>query len=398
MQFTPTPEQTFIRQMVDDFAQRTLAPLAAELDERGEFSWDNFREMGRLGLTGLLTPVEFGGSGASRLTAAMVAEGIAKACAGSGAALAVHLMVQTLIDRYGLPEQKQRWLPALASGERLAAFSLTEPGAGSDAASLVTRAERDGDDYVVNGNKVFVTSGGEADLYAVMVRTGGPGPGGIAPSAPESQVEGASARPHGLISTLMIEKGTRGFHFGKKEQKMGLGASPTMELVFEDCRVPCENLLGGEEGIGFKIAMSALDGGRISVGAAAVGVAQAALDHSIAYAKEREQFGKPIGHFQGIQFMLADMAADIEASRLLVYQAADLMDRGLPSTSKAAIAKRFATDACMRVTTDAVQIFGGYGYLKDFPVERLMRQAKILQIVEGTNQIQRVIIARELLS
>jgi len=377
MQFTPTPEQTFIRQMVDDFAQRTLAPQAAELDERGEFSWDNFREMGRLGLTGLLTPVEFGGSGASRLTAAMVAEGIAKACAGSGAALAVHLMVQTLIDRFGLPEQKQRWLPALASGERLAAFSLTEPGAGTDAASLITRAEADGDDYIVNGNKVFVTSGGEADLYAVMVRTGGPGPGGI--------------------STLIIEKGTRGFHFGKKEQKMGLGASPTMELIFEDCRVPRENLLGGEEGIGFKVAMSALDGGRISVGAAAVGVAQAALDHSIAYAKEREQFGKPIGQFQGIQFMLADMAAEIEASRLLVYQAADLMDRGQASTAKAAIAKRFATDACMRVTTDAVQIFGGYGYLKDFPVERLMRQAKILQIVEGTNQIQRVIIARELL-
>jgi alkylation response protein AidB-like acyl-CoA dehydrogenase len=378
MEFTLTPEQTFTRDMVDDFARRTLVPRAAELDESGEFSWDNFREMAGLGLTGLLTPVEYGGSGASRLTAAMVAEGIAKGCAGTGASLAVHLMVQTLIDRFGLPEQKQRWLPLLASGERLAAFSLTEPGAGSDAASLITRAQLDGDDYVVSGNKVFVTSGGEADLYAVMVRTGGPGAGGI--------------------STLMIEKGAKGFHFGKKEQKMGFGASPTMELIFEDCRVPRENLLGGQEGIGFKVAMSALDGGRISVGAAAVGVAQAAFDHALAYAKEREQFGKPIGQFQGIQFMLADMAAEIEASRLLVYQAADLMDKGVPSTAKAAMAKRFATDACMRVTTDAVQIFGGYGYLKDFPVERLMRQAKILQIVEGTNQIQRVIIARELMS
>jgi alkylation response protein AidB-like acyl-CoA dehydrogenase len=364
--------------MVDDFARRTLVPRAAELDESGEFSWDNFREMAGLGLTGLLTPVEYGGSAASRLTAAMVAEGIAKGCAGTGASLAVHLMVQTLIDRFGLPEQKQRWLPLLASGERLAAFSLTEPGAGSDAASLITRAQLDGDAYVVNGTKVFVTSGGEADLYAVMVRTGGPGASGI--------------------STLMIEKGAKGFHFGKKEQKMGFGASPTMELIFEDCRVPRENLLGGQEGIGFKVAMSALDGGRISVGAAAVGVAQAAFDHALAYAKEREQFGKPIGQFQGIQFMLADMAAEIEASRLLVYQAADLMDKGVPSTAKAAMAKRFATDACMRVTTDAVQIFGGYGYLKDFPVERLMRQAKILQIVEGTNQIQRVIIARELMS
>ncbi len=378
MEFTLTPEQTFTREMVDDFARRSLEPRAAELDEAGEFSWDNFREMAALGLTGLLTPVEYGGSGASRLTAAMVAEGIAKGCAGTGASLGVHLMVQTLIDRFGLPEQKQRWLPLLAAGERLAAFSLTEPGAGSDAASLVTRAQLDGDAYVVSGNKVFVTSGGEADLYAVMVRTGGPGAGGI--------------------STLMIEKGAKGFHFGKKERKMGFGASPTMELIFEDCRVPRENLLGGQEGIGFKVAMSALDGGRISVGAAAVGVAQAAFDHALAYAKEREQFGKPIGQFQGIQFMLADMAAEIEASRLLVYQAADLMDKGVPSTAKAAMAKRFATDACMRVTTDAVQILGGYGYLKDFPVERLMRQAKVLQIVEGTNQIQRVIIARELMS
>lgn len=377
MQFTLTPQEQFTRDMVETFAQRSLAPKAAELDERGEFSWDHFREMAQLGLTGLLTPVEYGGSAASRLTAAMVAEGISKGCAGTGAALAVHLMVQTLIERFGLPEQKQRWLPALASGEKLAAFSLTEPEAGTDAAAIVTRAEPSGDDYVVNGNKIFVTSGGEADLYAVMVRTGGPGPEGI--------------------STLLIEKGAKGFHFGRKEQKMGFGASPTMELIFEDCRVPRENLLGGQEGIGFKVAMTALDGGRVSVGAAAVGIAQAALDHALAYVKERRQFGKPIGQFQGIQFMLADMAAEIEASRLLVYQAADLMDKGLPATAKAAIAKRFATDACMRVTTDAVQIFGGYGTLRDFPVERLMRQAKILQIVEGTNQIQRVIIARELL-
>lgn len=377
MDFTLNPDQAAIREMVEDFARRVLEPQAAELEERGEFSWDNFREMAKLGLTGLLTPEEYGGAGAGRLTAALVAEAISHACAGSGAALAVHLMVQTLINRFGTPEQKEHWLPALAAGDRLAAFSLTEAGAGSDAASLVTSAKRDGDTYVINGSKLFVTSGGEADLYAVMVRTGGPGASGI--------------------STVIVEKGMPGFHFGKKEQKMGLGASPTMELHFEDCRVPAENLLGLQEGIGFKVAMTALDGGRISVGAAAVGVAQAALDHALAYAREREQFGKPIGQFQGIQFMLADMAADIEASRLLVYQAADLMDKGLPATGKAAIAKRFATDACMRVTTDAVQIFGGYGYLKDFPVERLMRQAKILQIVEGTNQIQRVIIARELL-
>ncbi|HEY9855408.1 MAG TPA: acyl-CoA dehydrogenase family protein [Stenomitos sp.] len=377
MDFTLNEEQQAIRDMVADFAQRELAPHAAELEERGEFSWDNFRRMGELGLTGLLTPEEYGGSGSTRLIAALVAEAIAKVCAGSGAALSVHLMVQTLINRFGTPEQKERYLPSLARGERLGAFSLTEAGAGSDAASLITTARREGDAYVLNGTKLFVTSGGEADVYAVMARTGGPGPKGI--------------------STFLVEKGNPGLLFGKKEQKMGFGASPTRELIFEDCRVPEENLLGLQEGIGFTVAMTALDGGRISVGAAAVGIAQAALDHALRYARERAQFGKAIAEFQGIQFMLADMAADIEASRLLVYQAADLMDKGIPSTAKAAIAKRFATDACMKVTTDAVQIFGGYGYLKDFPVERLMRQAKLLQIVEGTNQIQRVIIARELL-
>lgn len=378
MDFTLNDEQQAIRDMVADFAQRDLAPHAAERDERGEFSRDAFRRMGELGLTGLLTPEAYGGAGSSRLVAALVSEEIAKVCAGSGAALMVHLMVQTLINRFGTPEQKERTLPALARGERLGAFALTEAGAGSDAASLLTTARLEGDHYVLDGTKLFVTSGGEADVYAVMARTGTPGPKGI--------------------STFLVEKGNPGLHFGKKEQKMGFGASPTRELIFERCRVPKEDLLGHQEGLGFTIAMTALDGGRISVGAAAVGIAQAALDHALRYARERAQFGKAIAEFQGIQFMLADMAADIEASRLLVYQAADLMDKGIPSTAKAAIAKRFATDACMKVTTDAVQIFGGYGYLKDFPVERLMRQAKLLQIVEGTNQIQRVVIARELLA
>lgn len=377
MDFTLNEEQQAIRDMVADFAQRELAPHAADLEERGEFSWDNFRRMGELGLTGLLTPEAYGGAGSTRLIAALVAEEIAKVCAGSGAALGVHLMVQTLINRFGTPEQKERYLPALARGERLGAFSLTEAGSGSDAASLITTARLEGDEYVLNGTKLFVTSGGEADVYAVMARTGGPGPKGI--------------------STFIVEKGNPGLIFGKKEHKMGFGASPTRELIFENCRVSRDALLGQQEGIGFTVAMTALDGGRISVGAAAVGIAQAALDHALRYARERAQFGKAIAEFQGIQFMLADMAADIEASRLLVYQAADLMDKGIPSTAKAAIAKRFATDACMKVTTDAVQIFGGYGYLKEFPVERLMRQAKLLQIVEGTNQIQRVIIARELL-
>jgi len=377
MNFTLTDDQNALRAMVSEFAAKELAPMAAELDEKEEFHWPHFRRMAELGLTGLLTPEAYGGVAASRLSAAIVLEELAKGCAGSGAAMAVHLMVQTLIDRFGTPEQKERWLPPLARGEKLAAFSLTEPSAGSDAANLQTRAILDGDHYVVTGNKIYVTSGGEADLYAVMVRTDGPGPKGI--------------------STLIIEKGTPGFSFGKKERKMGFGASATRELVFQDCRVPKDQLLGHQEGIGFTVAMSALDGGRISVAAAAVGIAQAALDHSLRYAREREQFGKPIASFQGIQFMLADMAAEVEASRLLVYQAADLMDRGVPSTAKAAIAKRFATDACMKVTTDAVPIFGGYGYLKDFPVERLMRDAKVLQIVEGTNQIQRIVIARELL-
>lgn len=378
MDFTFSTEQQALREMVAEFSRKELAPHAADLDEREEFSWPNFRRIGELGLTGLLTPEAYGGSGASRLEAAIVAEEIAKGCAGTGAALMVHLMVQTLLNRFGTPEQKARWLPPLASGERLAAFSLTEFEAGSDAAALKTSARLEGAHYVLNGTKLFVTSGGEAEVYAVMVRTGEPGPKGI--------------------STILVEKGTQGLIFGRKEHKMGYGASPTRELVFQDCRVPKENLLGEQPGIGFTVAMTALDGGRISVGAAAVGIMQAAFDHALRYAKEREQFNKPIAAFQGIQFMLADMAAEIEASRLLVYQAAYLMDKGLPSTAQAAIAKRYATDACMRVTTDAVQIYGGYGYLKDFPVERLMRQAKVLQIVEGTNQIQRLIIARELLS
>lgn len=376
MDFTLTPEQRALQEMVLDFGARVLAPKAAELDEREEFCRDHFTALAELGLTGLLTPEAHGGAGASRLDTAIVVEALARHDLGSTAWFGVHLMVQTLIHKYGDEATRQRWLPPLARGERLASFCLTEPDAGSDAASLKSTARRDGDHYVLDGNKVFITTGGEADVYVVFARTGGPGAGGI--------------------SAFLVEKGTPGFVFGKKERKMGLGSSPTVELSFKDCRIHSANRLG-DEGIGFKIAMSALDGGRISVGAGAVGLAQAALDHAVRYAAERVQFGKPIAAFQGIQFMLADMATDIEASRLLVYQAASLMDRGEPFTAKAAMAKRFATDTAMKVTADAVQIFGGYGYMKDYPVERLMRAAKVLQIVEGTNQIQRIVIARSLL-
>ncbi|HEV2235632.1 MAG TPA: acyl-CoA dehydrogenase family protein, partial [Ktedonobacterales bacterium] len=289
----------------------------------------------------------------------------------------VHNMVTSLIGRFGDDEQRRRWLPRLATGEVLAAFSLSEAHAGSDAASLTTAARRDGDHYIVNGAKYWVTNAGVADLYAVMVRTD------------------ATAGARG-ISTLVVERGTPGFSIGKIEHKMGLHASPTGELLFADCRIPVANRLS-DEGMGFKIALSGLDGGRVNIGASAVGLAQAALEVATRYARERQAFGRAIGGFEGIQFMLADMAIKIAAARLLVYQAAATMDAGGSPTLHAAMAKCFATDAAMAVTADAVQVLGGAGYVRDWPVERYMREAKVTQIVEGTNQIQRLVVARALL-
>ena len=372
-----TDEQREIREQVRRFAQNEIAPHAEQWDEENHFPREILRPLAEMGLTGLLAPEELGGMQLSRLTGALIYEEIGKADMSTAVWLSVHNMVTGLICRYGNEAQRKRWVPGMASGELLGAFSLSEAHAGSDAANVRCTARRDGDDYVLNGTKFWVSSAGQADVYAVMART-------------------SDDRARG-ISTLIVERDTPGFSIGKIERKMGMHSDPTGELVFEDCRVPAANLLGAE-GDGLKIALSSLDGGRINIGAIATGVAQAALDVSVRYAQERTAFGKPIGAFEGLQFMLADMAIKVEASRLMVYQAGARMDDDDPETGKyAAMAKCFATDSAMAVTTDAVQVLGGAGYVRDWPVERYMRDVKVAQIFEGTNQIQRVVIARALL-
>jgi acyl-CoA dehydrogenase len=377
MAFELSEEQEQLRRTVAKFAEKELAPIAAEADEKGEFHREIYEKLADLGLLGIPCPEEYGGAGLDYSTYVIVIEEIAKHCLATAVGLAVQGLPQIMIGLFGDEEQKKKYLAPLASGKKLGAFALTEPNAGSDAASLKTSAVLDGDGYVLNGTKVFITHGGVAEVYLVMAKTD------------------PSKGPRG-ISSFIVEDGAPGFSCGKTEKKMGLRASPTRELIFENCRVPRRNLVG-KEGDGFKIAMTALDSGRITIGAAAVGVAQAALDESVKYAKQREQFNQPIANFQGIQFMLADMATSIRAARNLVKEAAYLKDNGKPFSQVAAMAKLFATDAAMKVTTDAVQILGGYGYMQDYPVERLMRAAKVTQIVEGTNQIQRMVIARHLL-
>ncbi|MBI5118054.1 acyl-CoA dehydrogenase [Candidatus Poribacteria bacterium] len=377
MSFDLTEEQESLRRTVEKFAEKELAPIAAEAEEKGEFHREIFEKLADIGLLGIPCPEQYGGAGLDYSTYILVIEEIAKQCLATAVGLAVQGLPQIMINLFGSEEQKKQYLAPLASGKKLGAFALTEAGAGSDAASLKTTATLDGDSYVLNGSKVFITHGGVADIYLVMAKTN---PG-----------EGARG-----ISSFIVEDGTPGFSCGKTEKKMGMRASPTREIILEDCRIPRKNLVG-KEGDGFKIAMIALDSGRITIGAAAVGVAQAAFDESVKYAKQREQFGQPIASFQAIQFMLADMGTAIRAARNMVREAAYLKDKGKPFSHVAAMAKLFATDTAMKVTTDAVQIFGGYGYMQDYPVERLMRAAKVTQIVEGTNQIQRMVIARHLL-
>jgi alkylation response protein AidB-like acyl-CoA dehydrogenase len=371
-----TDEQEAIRDAVREFAQKEIAPHADQWDEEHSFPREIFRPMAEMGLAGLLAPEEYGGSQLPRLTGALIYEELGKADMGTAVWLSVHNMVTGIISRYGDEEQRARWIPKLASGEALGAFSLSEAHAGSDAANLQCAARREGDRYILNGAKFWVTNAGVADLYLVFARTGGDGSRGV--------------------SAFVVEMGTPGFSIGKLERKMGLRASPTGELLFDQCKIPATNRLG-DEGDGLKIALSGLDGGRINIAATATGVSQAALDVATNYARERQAFGKPIGAFEGIQFLLADMAMKVEASRLLVHQAAAAMDDGVAATQYAAMAKCFATDAAMAVTTDAVQVLGGAGYVRDWPVERYMRDVKVAQIFEGTNQIQRVVIARALL-
>ncbi|ARI76043.1 acyl-CoA dehydrogenase [Halobacillus mangrovi] len=375
MNFTLTEEQEMLRKMVRDFAKNEVEPTAAERDEEERFDREIFDKMAELGLTGIPWPEEYGGIGSDFVSYVIAVEELSRVCASTGVTLSAHISLASWpIFKFGNEEQKKTYLSQLATGEKLGAYALSEPGAGSDVSSMRTQAKLDGDHYVLNGNKVWITNGGVADIYIVFAKTD-----------PEAGSRGVSA--------FIVEKDTPGFTTGKKEKKLGIRSSPTTELIFEDCKVPKENLLG-EEGQGFKIAMMTLDGGRNGIAAQAVGIAQGALDESVSYSKEREQFGKPIAKLQGISFKLADMATQIEASRLLTYQAAYLESEGLPYAKASAMAKLYAGDAAMKITTEAVQVHGGYGYTKDYPVERYMRDAKITQIYEGTQEIQRLVIGR----
>ncbi|MDM5332320.1 acyl-CoA dehydrogenase [Ureibacillus composti] len=377
MNFQLTEEHEQLREMIRDFALNEVAPTAAERDEEARFDRAIWDKMAELGLTGIPWPEEYGGAGFDFLAYAIAVEELSRVCASTGVTLSAHTSLAGWpLYKFGSEEQKQKYLRPMAEGKKIGAYCLTEAGSGSDAGGMKTTAKLDGDEYVLNGSKIFITNGGVADIYIVFAATN-----------PEEKHKGTSA--------FIVESSYPGFAVGKKENKLGIRSSPTTEIVFDNCRVPKENLLG-VEGQGFKIAMQTLDGGRNGIAAQAVGIAQGALDAAIDYSKERVQFGKPIVANQGVSFKLADMATGIEASRLLTYQAAWLESNDLPYGKASAMAKLLAGDTAMSVTTEAVQIFGGYGYTKDYPVERYMRDAKITQIYEGTQEIQRLVISRML--
>jgi len=370
--------ESLIMDTVRAFARDRVRPQAAEIDRDGRFPADLVKEMGDLGLMGVCLPEEYGGAGQSYVLFAMIVEELCAACASTGLILDVNIsLCAEPILRFGNDEQKRKFLAPLAVGEKLGALAMTEPEAGSDAAGIRTTAVRSGDHYLLNGSKTFITNGGVADTYVVTAVTD-------------------RAAGHKGISDFIVEKGTAGLSFGEPMHKMGIRGSVTTEVLFRDCLVPASNLLGSE-GQGFSITMETLDAGRIGVAAQAVGIARSALDDAVAYATQRRQFGKPITSFQAIQFMIADMSTAIEAARLLTLQAAELHQRGLSCARQSAMAKLFAGDTAMRVATDALQLFGGYGYMQEYPAERHMRDAKITQIYEGTNQIQRIVIARAVL-
>ncbi len=378
MDYLLTEDQTMIRDTCRQIAQEKIKPVRAHYDETGEFPWEIVKVLAQAGVFGLHIPENYGGFGGGVLEMAIAAEELSRACGGIALCFAASSLGSFPILLFGTEEQKQRYIPPLAAGEKLAAFALTEASAGSDASAIQTTATKDGDFYVLNGTKQWITNGGEAEIYTVIAMTN-------------------KARGSRGATAFIIEKGTEGFSFGKKEDKMGIRGSATRELVFSNCRISKENVLG-KEGQGFLITMRTFDYTRPGVAAQAVGIAQGALDEAVAYAHQRVQFGKPISSFQGIQFMLADMATQLEAARALVYSAARMIDSGTKNFSKeSAMAKVFASDVAMKVTTDAVQVLGGYGYMKEYPVEKMMRDAKITQIYEGTNQIQRQIIALNLI-
>lgn len=378
MNFELNEEQHMVRDMVRDFAQNEIAPRAAEVDKTEEFPADNIRKMAELGLLGLPYPEKYGGGGGDYLSYAISVEEIARACGSTALIYAAHVSLGCgPIYYFGSEEQKQTWLPHLCSGKGLAAFGLTEPEAGSDAGATRTTAVRDGDYYILNGSKMWITSGAIADVVNCTAKTN-----------PEAGTRG--------ISCFLVEKNTPGFIPGKNEPKMGLKGSVTSALSLENCRVPMENMLG-QEGAGFKQMLLTLDGGRISVGAMALGLAQAAFDEATRYAKERVQFGQPIAKFQAIQWMLADMATEIDAARLMIYRAAATQDAGKRFTKEAAMAKLFTSEVAERAAFKAVQVHGGYGYSREYPVERIYRDQRLCSIGEGTSEIQRLVIARQIL-
>jgi alkylation response protein AidB-like acyl-CoA dehydrogenase len=376
--FTQSESQTMIAQMVKDFTQKHIKPHVMEWDEAQIFPVELFKKLGELGLMGVLVPEEYGGSGFGYFEYVKVIEEIAKVCGSIGLSVAAHNSLCTgHILTFGNEEQKKKWLPKLASAEWIGAWGLTEANTGSDALGMNTTAVLEGDHYIVNGSKNWITHGKSGDIAVIMVRTGEKG-----------DSKG--------ISAIVIEKGTPGFSAGKKENKLGMRASETTELIFDNVKVPKENLLGNQ-GDGFKQAMKILDGGRISIAALSLGIAKGAYEAALAYSKERHQFGQPISSFQAIAFKLADLATEIEASELLIYQAADMKNRGVKMTKQSAMAKYFASEVCVKAATEAVQIFGGYGYTKDFPVEKFYRDSKLCTIGEGTSEIQKVVISREIL-
>ena len=375
--FALSPDHIAIRDMAREFAAERLAPHAVAWDEQKHFPVAEMREAAALGMGGVYIGEDVGGSGLSRLDAALIFEALAMGCPTVSAYISIHNMAAWMIDRFGSDAQRRRFLPGLVTMERLASYCLTEPGAGSDAAALKTRAVRDGDHYILDGQKQFISGAGAGDLYVVMVRTGGEGPSGI--------------------STLVVPGDTPGVALGANERKMGWNAQPTRAVIFDGARVPVENRLG-PEGIGFKIAMAGLDGGRLNIAACSVGGAQAAFDKALGYMRERRAFGKALTEFQALQFRLADMATELEAARLFLYAAAAAYDRDEPDTTmRCAMAKRFATDIGFKVANDALQLHGGYGYLSEYGVEKIVRDLRVHQILEGTNEIMRLIVARSLI-
>ena len=379
MDFKLSSEHLMARTLFSEFAENEVKPYASEVDETEEFPRGTVEKLQRYGFMGIPIPREFGGQGCDSLTYVMCVEEISKRCATTGVIVSAHTsLCCDPIYKYGTPAQKEEYLKPLASGEKLGAFALTEPNAGTDAAGIATKAVLEGEQYVLNGSKIFITNGKEADIYIIFAMTD-----------PSKGTKG--------ISAFIVEKGTPGFTFGTKEKKMGIRGSSTYELIFRDCRIPRENMLG-QEGKGFSIAMGTLDGGRIGIAAQALGIAEGALEATVAYVKQRKQFGRTIAQFQNTQFTLADLAAKVEAAKLLVYKAAYAKDTQKRFSVEAAMAKLFAAETAMEVTTKCVQLHGGYGYTREYAVERMMRDAKITEIYEGTSEVQRMVISGSLLS